>query len=367
MRKRFILISLLASATLAGILLVKGISIELPDLEMNRARKMLTEAELAKSPIYSGEHYAEASRYYDSAMIEWGQENESLWLFRNYRRTSELAGKSAESSRVAIASTRKNILNLEEVLKFRIYELGERIKEFDEKYGDFPMNKRHRDEISSYKIHYSEGLVAFRNKKYPLCIAKLDSVEIIIDEVFILYEGIYSSYVSEIPDWLKMVDHTLNHSKRNKSYAIVVDKLARECILYKDGKVVDKYRVELGVNWMGDKKQQGDKSTPEGFYTIIAKKNNGQTRFYKALLLDYPNDEDRKRFIQNKKKGVLNPEAKIGNLIEIHGHGGKGIDWTDGCLALKDADMDAIFKLCPVGTKVTIVGTTQSNTQHLSK
>ena len=57
---------------------------------------------------------------------------------------------------------------------------------------------------------------------------------------------------------------------------------------------------------MGDKNQQGDKSTPEGLYKITDKKSNGQTTFYKALMLDYPNDDDKKRFLQNKKNGVIN-------------------------------------------------------------
>ncbi len=95
-------------------------------------------------------------------------------------------------------------------------------------------------------------------------------------------------------------------------------------------------------------------------YKITDKKNNGQTAFYKAFMLDYPNEDDKKRFLQNKKSGAIHQDANIGNLIEIHGNGGKGIDWTDGCIALKNGDMDEVFKLCPVGTWVTIVGSTRS-------
>jgi lipoprotein-anchoring transpeptidase ErfK/SrfK len=56
---------------------------------------------------------------------------------------------------------------------------------------------------------------------------------------------------------------------------------------------------------------------------------------------------------------VIAASADIGNLIEIHGDGGKGIDWTDGCIALKNTDMDILYKLVPNGTTVTIVGTAQ--------
>jgi murein L,D-transpeptidase YafK len=118
--------------------------------------------------------------------------------------------------------------------------------------------------------------------------------------------------------------------------------------------------VELGANWVGDKMQQGDKSTPEGVYRILDKKQNGQTRYHRAFLLDYPNEEDKRRFSLNKKNGTLEQDAEIGSHIEIHGRGGKGIDWTDGCIALTDSDMEQIFQMCPVGTRVAIVGSTKS-------
>jgi murein L,D-transpeptidase YafK len=141
---------------------------------------------------------------------------------------------------------------------------------------------------------------------------------------------------------------------------LVVDKLARELVIYKNGRILKQYPVELGANWVGDKMQQGDKSTPEGMYRILDKKQNGQTRYYKAFLLDYPNAEDKKRFSLNKKNGVIHPDARIGNLIEIHGSGGKGIDWTDGCIALRDSDMNELYALCPVDTRITIVGSAKS-------
>ena len=72
--------------------------------------------------------------------------------------------------------------------------------------------------------------------------------------------------------------------------------------------------------------------------------------------MNYPNEDDLKRFKDNKKNGNIDQGARIGNLIEVHGHGGKGIDWTDGCVALSDADMDKLYPLCSVGTEVIIVG-----------
>ncbi len=87
------------------------------------------------------------------------------------------------------------------------------------------------------------------------------------------------------------------------------------------------------------------------------KKNKApKTKYYKALLLNYPNEEDKKRFIQNKESGHIRATAKIGGLIEIHGNGGKGADWTEGCIALPDLLMDQLYASCAIGTPVTIVG-----------
>ena len=56
------------------------------------------------------------------------------------------------------------------------------------------------------------------------------------------------------------------------------------------------------------------------------------------------------------KEDHCHHHAKIGGLIEIHGNGGKGIDWTEGCVALTDREMDTVFKIVRVGTPVTIIG-----------
>ena len=79
-----------------------------------------------------------------------------------------------------------------------------------------------------------------------------------------------------------------------------------------------------------------------------------------VITLNYPNDDDKQRFTIGKNNGTLQSSTKIGNLIEIHGEGGKGIDWTQGCVALHNKDMDVLFKLVDEDTPVTIVGSLKS-------
>jgi len=126
--------------------------------------------------------------------------------------------------------------------------------------------------------------------------------------------------------------------------------------VYQSGKVIRSYDAEFGPNWMAHKERTGDRATPEGNYRIVSKKERGSTIYHKAMLLDYPNAEDRVRFAAKKRKGLISRNAGIGNLIEIHGNGGKGFDWTIGCIGLRDRDIDDLYRLVGSGTRVTIVG-----------
>jgi hypothetical protein len=363
MKPRIILYSFLAALGILSIVIIRILGNDPPDQAVNQARKMLSEAELAKSSRYAREQFMQAAAYYDSAMKAWSRENERMILFRNYRGVRDLAGKSVESSRNASALARRNMVRAEEMLEIRMHGLEERMKEFEDAYGNFPMNAMHRGAVAQSKLQYSEAILAFQNKNYSLCRSKLDSLEQTLNGLLQYHEELLRTYLIEYPHWSAMVEKTINHSRRNKACCLVVDKLARECKLYKDGKLIQSYAVELGPNWVGHKRQQGDKSTPEGMYKISDKKSRGQTAYYKALMLDYPNEEDKKRYLLNKQNGSIHQDANIGSLIEIHGHGGKGTDWTDGCIALKDEDMDVVFNHCSVGSWVTIVGSTKSPVQ----
>jgi murein L,D-transpeptidase YafK len=110
----------------------------------------------------------------------------------------------------------------------------------------------------------------------------------------------------------------------------------------------------MGFNWIADKSRADDGATPEGRYRVV--KANKLSLYHKALLLDYPNATDRAEFAMARRRGEMPLTAGIGGLIEIHGEGGRGRDWTRGCVAVTNADMDELFARVPIGTPVTIVG-----------
>jgi murein L,D-transpeptidase YafK len=137
-----------------------------------------------------------------------------------------------------------------------------------------------------------------------------------------------------------------------KADSILILKKDHRMELLAGGKVIRTYQVALGQGGLAPKEREGDGRTPEGHYTIEAK-YLGQ--YHKALRISYPNAEDRKRAA---KLGV-----SPGGSILIHGlPNGKGYigaahrlyDWTLGCVAVTDEEIDEIWNLVPLGTPVEI-------------
>ncbi len=134
---------------------------------------------------------------------------------------------------------------------------------------------------------------------------------------------------------------------------VLVEKSARRLTLMKDGSVLKCYRIALGRNPTGNKERQGDDRTPEGLYTIDHR--NAGSRYHRALHISYPTPTQVKRA---RRIGV-NP----GGDIMIHGlppdYAWAGslhrmFDWTRGCIALTNAEMDEIWTVVPAGTTIEI-------------
>ncbi len=161
---------------------------------------------------------------------------------------------------------------------------------------------------------------------------------------------------SNLRTWREWALETIAASRVLNEPVIIVDKLRRKMYLYSDGRRQAVFSVELGSNGLRPKLRAGDRATPEGLYRVVERKQGEQTAYYKALLLDYPNAHDWRRFERARRRGQISRWTRIGGSIEIHGGGGQNRDWTDGCVALSDRAMDRLFSEVRIGTPVTIVG-----------
>lgn len=132
-----------------------------------------------------------------------------------------------------------------------------------------------------------------------------------------------------------------------------VDKSERKLELLENGKVIREYKIALGDNPEGHKQQEGDERTPEGRYTLDYR--NPNSHYFKSIHISYPNAADK---ANAKAKGV-NP----GGLIMIHGQPNRfpdispvvqQFDWTDGCIALSNKNMQELWDLVKDGTPIEI-------------
>ena len=134
---------------------------------------------------------------------------------------------------------------------------------------------------------------------------------------------------------------------------IVVEKSKRKMYVFSKGQLLKTYKISLGRNPLGDKQFEGDKRTPEGDYFINDK--NPHSKYHKNLGISYPNQQD----LEEAKKIVRNS----GGQIKIHGLNNKYswigrlhllMDWTAGCIAVTDKEIDELYFAVPIGTPISI-------------
>jgi hypothetical protein len=368
MRKVFrLLIFILSTAGLIWLIILLLIRITPlpPEDEMTFAREVLSRAGRDKADTYSKKLYTEAKTDYDSAMAVWRRENKRFLFFRNYEKVEMYAKLSAKTANQANDNSETNSSTLKIRLKDKIDSLNNTAYSINKFFGRYPMPSEIRSRISKGNFLLKEGEIEYNKGQYVPANTKITESEYLLT-------GVYDNAIVELKDyfksfstWKRWTLAAINDSKKNKSYSIIVDKFSRKCYVYLGGEKKYEFEAELGRNWVGDKRRMGDLATPEGMYKIINKFQGKDTEYYKSLSLDYPNSRDKERFKAEMSKGTLPAWAKIGGGIEIHGGGGKGVDWTEGCIALTDSEIDLVYNIAKVGTPVTIVGSIKNINQIL--
>jgi len=134
---------------------------------------------------------------------------------------------------------------------------------------------------------------------------------------------------------------------------ILVEKSARKLSVFANGEKLKSYRVALGRNPIGAKQEEGDLKTPEGSYTID--RRNPQSDYHLALHVSYPSAEDTQRATERGVNagfdimihGIRNGDGWIGAFHRLH-------DWTAGCVAMTDEEIEELYRVTPDGTPVEI-------------
>lgn len=147
---------------------------------------------------------------------------------------------------------------------------------------------------------------------------------------------------------------SLPGAAKDKADYVFVDKSKSALYLLKNGKILKSIPVAFGRNPVGHKQKSGDKKTPEGVYQLDYK--NEDSDFYKSIHISYPNEED----IRSARLKGVDP----GNQIMIHGQKNgyakyarltQRENWTDGCIAVTNEDMDIIWSSIDVPVPIEII------------
>ncbi|HWY40837.1 MAG TPA: L,D-transpeptidase family protein [Chthoniobacterales bacterium] len=134
---------------------------------------------------------------------------------------------------------------------------------------------------------------------------------------------------------------------------ILVEKSARRLSVFAGGKELKDYHIALGRNPLGPKQEEGDMKTPEGLYTIDSR--NPQSDYHLALHVSYPSEEDMARATERGVNagfdimihGIQNGGGWIGAFHRMH-------DWTAGCMAMTDEEIEELWRVTPDGTTIEI-------------
>mgnify|MGYP000196856055 FL=1 len=231
---------------------------------------------------------------------------------------------------------------------------------FEPIFNLLPLPAEIKEKYTQGKLLLNEAEIAFKKGDYPGGSDKSVRSSVLVRYAYEEARKLLEAYFVQLPQWQAQLKTALENSRERKDELIVVEKFPPRCVYYERGEMKYTFKVEFGKNWIGDKRCEGDRATPEGNYRVERKLEGNATQYYKALLLNYPNREDEEEFRQLKRRGKIAAEIGIGGLIEIHGKGGRGTYWTNGCVALANEDMNLLYSLARKGTPILIIGSSLS-------
>ena len=355
-KRLFILFGILVSVTVMVYAVLILTMDKPPVADFTTCQGLLGKAKRANADVYAPEYYQAAEKKYQAALLEWKIQNENVFFLRDFSKVKALILSAIIKAQEANVSGGANMNSLKMNYLKEVELLKSKLDNYHDVFIHLPLKVNVRKNYEFGKLSLEQGLNAFGKGDIMLATKRLNDGKAKISVADKEVNSLLKDYFGNFSKWQDWFNSTVKQSAINKNHAIIVEKIKHKAYLYYNGKLSKEFDVELGRNWIGDKYFAGDKATPEGKYKVIKKKSTGNSRYYKALLINYPNDEDQAVFNLKKRQGTISRNTRIGGLIEIHGEGGKGDDWTSGCVALTNGEMDELFSLVPVGTPVTIIG-----------
>ncbi len=342
----------------AGIFCLSGIVFTpSPPKEVIKAcQEAIGKARRADAEYYASEQFLEVEQRWANLMDTWKAQNQRWWIKRDFTAVQAAADSLQTLAKRAEQTALEAHDSLGQALKIALSILNKKSIQSRQQLNDYPPKSAINQSFVRSELLLHEAQSAYTQQNYLRAQSLLNKAVVYLGESEKKLTSLLREYKKQIPTWLQWSQQTIAWSDTCHGTALVIDKMSHECYLYQDGCLDATFPVELGIQWMGRKTVIGDAATPEGRYQIIQKKDSTKSDYHKALVVSYPNEEDVEYFSNLKEKGLLPANASIGGGIEVHGEGNKGYDWTQGCIALRNQDIDYLFDIVQIGTPVTIVG-----------
>jgi lipoprotein-anchoring transpeptidase ErfK/SrfK len=283
------------------------------------------------------------------------RENLKLGWFRDYAKVREEFTAVLRTGEAVEAEVRTAVSSRSAALARSAEEVRRRLRTLDELTLSLVERGQARSRMTRATLALTEAEAMIRQAKFDQAASRLATASSLADEAEKAVIAHISRYLdpAQVTSWKTAAEETIADSKSRGITAFIVSKLERRLLVYRAGRLVRTYDIGLGFNGLADKRFAGDNATPEGRYKVVRKIPS--SLYYKALLIDYPNDEDRRWFAREKARGAIPRSVGIGGDVEIHGGGQDTL--TRGCISLDNNKMDELYDLAGVGTPVTIIGT----------
>ncbi len=322
---------------------------------LEKAKQALNQAAKSGALRYSEKNYRSSEELIKAGWMEMARQNGRLAPFRDYKAADSILFLALDKAQQATLDAQTQIQNLQSLTKSEQDELYNDLLEWREALNGALTKFRAEHFWNSAELSYKTSEKLMQNGEFEEAHQTIGEGKNFLQKMAAILADYDNDEAKKLNIWRRWVQETIDDSKASGGHAVIIDKAKHKTYLVQAGKVIHSYDSELGYNSAHQKLFSGDGATPEGKYLVTEVKTNGHSKYYKALLLNYPNAADRKRFQENRARGIISSKARIGGLIEIHGEGGKSRDWTEGCIALTSKDMDHIMQYVDIGTPVTIV------------
>jgi L,D-peptidoglycan transpeptidase YkuD (ErfK/YbiS/YcfS/YnhG family) len=346
--------------------LVAVISCQTPPVppEVEQAKQQENELWRAGAPVYATEEYSRHLASLRLAKDKLIKEKAKFGWFRDYKEVQAEFQAVLNGGQALLQSVQEEKALKSRTLSEQLEALRQRTQRIWKLILTINETQLVRRSLAQAEVAMMETEVLLDKEKYAELGRKIALIRSHLSQAEEAVFSILARYADEaqVETWRRWAMETISESRKKRTTAILITKLERTLTVYRGGKIVAVYNIGLGKYGLSDKLYAGDEATPEGRYKVI--KKLPQSRYHKALLIDYPNDEDRKEFSQAKKKGLIPRRAGIGGLIEIHGGGEDSL--TGGCIAVEDSVMDKLFSEVSISTPVTIIGSLESVAELLA-